>query len=85
MAKDGSGKHLVVGLAIGMGLGLVAALLLDPHSGARRRSRLAERAREVADRVASLRDGSGTWRQRETERTARAFMDRVERIRSAGL
>lgn len=85
MAKDGSGKDLIVGLAIGLGLGLVAALLLDPNSGARRRTRLAERAREVADRVASLRNGSGTWRQRKTERTARTFMDRVERIRSAGL
>ena len=85
MANGGSNKDLIVGLAIGLGLGLAAALLLDPNSGARRRTRLAERARDVADRVASLRDGSGTWRQRKTERTARTFMDRVERIRSAGL
>ena len=85
MAKDGFNKDLIVGLAIGLGLGLVAALLLDPNSGARRRARLADGARDVADRVASLRQGPGSWRQRKTERAARTFMDRVERIRSAGL
>ena len=85
MKTGGSNRDLLVGLAIGLGLGLVAALLLDPNSGARRRTRLAEGARDIADRVASLRDGSGTWRQRKTERAARTFMNRVERIRSAGL
>ena len=85
MAKGGSSKPVIVGLAIGVGLGLVAALLLDPNNGARRRTRLAERARDVADRVAALGEGPATWRQRKTERARRSFMDRVERIRSAGL
>ena len=85
MAKGGTNTDVIVGLAIGLGLGLAVALLLDPKSGARRRTRLAERAREIANRVAPLHKGSGTWRQRKTERAARTFMDRVERIRSAGL
>ena len=85
MPKGGSSKNVIVGLAIGLGLGLAAALLLDPSSGARRRTRLAERARDLANSLASPRNGPGTWRQRKTERAARTFLDRVERIRSAGL
>jgi len=85
MAKGNSNKSVIVGLAIGLGLGLAAALLLDPNSGARRRTRLAERARDIGNSLASLRNGSGTWHQRKTERAARTFLDRVERIRSAGL
>lgn len=85
MAKGGSSANLLLGLAIGVGLGLVAGLLLDPNSGARRRARLAERAREVANGVASLPGGSGTWRQRKNARAERTFMSRVERIRTAGL
>jgi gas vesicle protein len=85
MAKGRSGTGVIIGLAVGVGLGLVAALLLDPNNGARRRARLAEGARGIADRVASLPDASGAWRERQSERVARTFMDRVERIRSAGL
>jgi gas vesicle protein len=85
MAKDRTSTGLIVGLAVGIGLGLAAALLLDPNSGSRRRTQLIDRARDVADRVASLTDGAGTWRQRKTERAARTVQNRVERIRSAGL
>ena len=85
MAMNNTDKKIVVGVVLGVGLGLAAALLLAPSSGARRRARLAERAREVADRVASLKKGPGSWRQRKNERARRTFMDRVERIRSAGL
>ena len=82
---SGTDKKIVVGVVLGVGLGLAAALLFAPQSGSRRRARLAERAREVADRVASLKKGPGSWRQRKNERVQRTFMDRVERIRSAGL
>jgi gas vesicle protein len=85
VAKGGYNKDLIVGLAIGLGLGLAAALLLDPNNGARRRTLLAERTRDVVNSVVSLRNGSTTWRQRQTDRAARTFMNRVERIRSAGL
>jgi gas vesicle protein len=85
MAMSDTDKKIVVGVVLGVGLGLAAALLFAPQSGAGRRARLAERAREVADRVASLKQGPGSWRQRKNERARRTFMNRVERIRSAGL
>jgi gas vesicle protein len=85
MANGASDGKLLIGLLVGVGLGLATALLLAPSGGARRRSILAERAREVADCVRFLGRGTETRKERKTERVGQALMNRIERARSAGL
>jgi gas vesicle protein len=86
VASSVSDKKFLVGLVVGLGLGLgvAAALLISPSGGSRRRSALSHRAREVADRMSSLRFGAEARHRRRVDRAGRALMDRIDRARSAG-
>ncbi|HXV77662.1 MAG TPA: hypothetical protein VD788_15215 [Candidatus Polarisedimenticolaceae bacterium] len=84
MADEGSGQKLLIGLLVGFGLGVAAALLLAPGGGARRRAALANAAREVADRMTYVGRPDALVEKR-TSRAGRALIDRLDRARSAGL
>lgn len=85
MANDASDRKLLIGLLVGVGLGMAAALLLAPGGGTRRRSILAECAREVADRMSCLGRGTEMRQERKTERVGQALMNKIDRARVAGL
>jgi gas vesicle protein len=85
MGLDYSDKKLLVGLLVGAGLGVAAALLLTSPRGSRARDALFAGALDVADRVMPRRGNSTSWRDRRTERAGRALSNRVGRLRSAGL
>ena len=78
MSIDDLDKKLVIGILVGAILGFASALLLAPGPRSRRRE-------TALDRVASSQSVPSPRGQRKTERAGRTLMERVERIRSAGL
>ena len=70
---QGRTAYLAVGIAAGIGVGLVAAVLLDPRRGKARRGRITARASSLAQGLTgkvggSLKGASGRARDAATER-----------------
>ncbi len=74
MTNGSHDSKFLAGVLLGVGLGCATLLLLDPKL----RASVAAGARDLADR---LRRGHGGGERRAD----RAFLRRVERIRTAGL
>jgi len=85
MSDDSIQKKVFLGILVGVGVGFATALLLAPQQRTRLRTALLEGARDAAERVTCLARGTDVWHQRKTERQARTLVDRIERMRSAGL
>ncbi len=85
MSTGRPNRMLLIGLLVGAGLGFATVLLFAPRRGSGYRASLFDRARDVADQMTSIRRGPRAWHDRKTERAGRRLMDRIERIRSAGL
>jgi len=79
MSTRGPGNKFLIGLLIGAGLGVASVLLVNSVRASRRRVSPFRTLGVTGDRLASLRTA------RRAERANRTLMNRVGRIRSAGL
>ena len=85
MAGDNHDRKFVLGLLVGVGLGVVTALLLDEKRRPKLRAALVEGTKELADRIGTLARDPEKRRERRTERAGRVLRKQVDRMRSAGL